>query len=173
MRISRGKRTKNNVLVRVKKGWVSIITIVMKVCLGMTCMYVDQVAQDFTSSLGFAVAVGLVARLKSKGLLFAAPICSSWIWLSRSQTRRSRAFPMGRSNVACVKMGNLIMIRTILLARLAAALNCCWIIEQPRSSIAYTIERFQSLIADLGCWCCEFSLKDFGSKTPKPVVFQP
>jgi hypothetical protein len=44
---------------------------------------------DLLSAIGFLHAVALVLRLKIGGLLFLAPVCSSFCWLSLSQTKRS------------------------------------------------------------------------------------
>ena len=44
---------------------------------------------DLLSAIGFLHAVALVLRLKIGGLLWLAPVCSSFCWLSLSQTKRS------------------------------------------------------------------------------------
>ena len=44
---------------------------------------------DLLSAIGFLNAVALVLRLKIGGLLWLAPFCSSFCWLSLSQTKRS------------------------------------------------------------------------------------
>jgi hypothetical protein len=44
---------------------------------------------DLLSKIGFLHAVALVLRLKMGGLLWVALVCSSFCWLSLSQTKRS------------------------------------------------------------------------------------
>ena len=63
---------------------------------------------DLLSPHGFGKVAELVLRLKEGGLLWMAPVCSSFAWLRLSQTKRSadNAF-MGDLNNASVREGNL------------------------------------------------------------------
>lgn len=56
-------------------------------------------------------ALQLVRRLRHQGVLWTAPVCSSWIWISRSSTGRSSANPLGDTSRICVQQGNLMVSR--------------------------------------------------------------
>jgi hypothetical protein len=86
------------------------------------------------SVIGFLVAIKDVLRLHEKGLLFGGVVCSSFIWLSSSNTKRSAAKPMGDQSNSAVVMGNLLAVRFCLLVLLAISRKCYWFIEQPGSS---------------------------------------
>ena len=60
--------------------------------------YSDTSINDLTSTAGFTRAVKLVLRLKPHGMLWGAPVCSSWVWIGRSQTWRSIVRPQGYHN---------------------------------------------------------------------------
>ena len=48
----------------------------------------DDSSQDASSASGFMNAVRLVLSLKIGGLLWLAPVCSSFVWLSSSVCKR-------------------------------------------------------------------------------------
>lgn len=58
----------------------------------------DGVYMDFLSGPGFLTALCFVLRMSTGGLATFATKCSSWIWLARAVTKRSKAFPMGPRN---------------------------------------------------------------------------
>ena len=45
---------------------------------------------DFTGALGFCYATLLALRLAPGGIALAAPVCSTWVWINRSTSGRSR-----------------------------------------------------------------------------------
>ena len=45
---------------------------------------------DFTGALGFCYATLLALRLATGGIALAAPVCSTWVWINRSTSGRSR-----------------------------------------------------------------------------------
>lgn len=55
---------------------------------------------------GFIRALQLVLRLRVGGLLHAGPPCSSWVWVSRGSTKRTRANPMGCAKLPATAEGN-------------------------------------------------------------------
>ena len=57
----------------------------------------DGVQYDIISPLGQLLVLQVLLRTKLGGGLLAAPVCSTWIWLTRSTTMRSVDYPLGRS----------------------------------------------------------------------------
>ena len=63
--------------------------------------------EDILTQAGFQAVVFLVLSIQEGGLLWLAPVCNSWVWLSRSITKRSQENIMGDVSRKCVQDGNL------------------------------------------------------------------
>lgn len=83
---------------------------------------------------GFLVALLYVLRLEAAGLLWGGVPCSSYVWIARGHTERSRTNIMGNNHPA-VLLGNCMTSRFCLLILIALARNVHWAIEQPGSSL--------------------------------------
>jgi hypothetical protein len=59
------------------------------------------------------------------GLIWAAPPCSSWVWVGRHQTERSRSCPMGNPSKPVVAAGNMQASRLVLLVVLVCKTRVC------------------------------------------------
>ncbi len=124
---------------------------------------------DMNSSVGFALALLLVLAVRPGGLIWMAPVCSSWVFINRSTSMRSALNPCGDRSLPHVADGNLQAPRVALLAWLAAARGCSWVLEQPRSSILWHHPRFQLLLHHLQVFRAPLCLGDFGAATEKPI----
>ena len=91
--------------------------------------------QDLATDNGFLDATRLVLGLKHKGLLWCGTPCSSWVFLSRGSTGRSRERPLGEEERECVRVANLLVSRVAILIYLAVSRGAVWVLEQPASSI--------------------------------------
>jgi hypothetical protein len=94
--------------------------------------------------------VGEVMRLKIGGLLWGGVPCSSWVFLNRGTSGRSRDKPLGNDWQASVRSSNLIVTRFVLLCLLAVARGAVWLAEQPMSSLMLHHPRLQE-VQRLGC----------------------
>ena len=65
---------------------------------------------------------------------------------SRGSTGRSALTPSGNQSFESVKSGNLIANRTLCLLWVAAALQCWWILEQPKNSLMQDLPAFQAFM---------------------------
>ena len=45
---------------------------------------------DLTTTAGLKLVLESVFAIKEHGLVWLAPVCSSWVWMSRSNTKRSK-----------------------------------------------------------------------------------
>ena len=108
---------------------------------------------DFNSAAGFASILAVVRRMRSGSLLMCAPVCSSWVWMSRSVTLRSRILPLGDVNQASVAAGNLQVSRLVLLLMLVAHWGGTWVVEQPMTSLMWMHPRFQALFRNMEVPC--------------------
>ena len=99
--------------------------------------------------------------LLAGALLWLAPPCGSWVFLSRGSTGRSRTRPRGSKRYDNVKRANRLCRRMLYLAEYARAKGIHIVLEQPFSSLLPLyppVRRFlrrhaaQSLQVSLGAW---------------------
>ena len=94
--------------------------------------------QDVTNKKGFLFAAALVLALKVGGLLWLAPPCSSWVFLSSSGHKRSAQNQYaGDQTRRDVQEANHVAAATGALIRLAAARGLEIIVEQPADSCLF------------------------------------
>ena len=125
--------------------------------------------QDLATEPGFALALALILKILNHGMLWAAPVCSSWVWVSRSRTQRSVTAPAGNIKHLSVRTANRMVDLTCLLIIIAFARGCEVYLEQPCSSVMAHYEPTRALFA----WCCMHklptSLGNFGAESTKPI----
>ncbi len=117
----------------------------------------------------FALAIRYVLRLHWGSLVWLAPVCGSWVFVSRSSTGRCKAFPMGRGGSNSVRIGNLMVSRLVLLLHLLKAKGCMWVVEQPASSLLYLHTRFQDWLKHSDVFRIHMDMGAFGHPTQKPT----
>ena len=62
--------------------------------------------EDIMSVQGWLYCLGLICRLYTGAVLWAAPVCTTWVWLCRSVTKRSRLRPLGAEWIPQVAEAN-------------------------------------------------------------------
>ena len=95
----------------------------------------DPLNMDLCSARGFVYAVWLVLATQCQGLNWFATVCSSWVWMSRATTRRSRQDIYGRVDLPSCHAGNIQTARSALLMLLCACRHVWWALEQPATSL--------------------------------------
>ena len=95
----------------------------------------DTIAMDLLSAPGFLFAISLGLRTLRGGFSLFAPVCSTWVWVSRHSTGRSYMNPMGNVHQACTADANKMISRVVLMASLLISRGCWVVIEQPVSSL--------------------------------------
>lgn len=128
---------------------------------------------DINSTPGFLRALTYVLHLGPQGLLWAAPPCSTWVWIGRSQTGRTRRDPLGDKSKTFVDKANQQVSRVVLLILVAMLLhNAVWIAEQPASSIMELHRRVDGLSSMLGDWFRKLFLwlQPHGGTSPKATL---
>jgi hypothetical protein len=105
---------------------------------------------DMNTSVGFLRSVMYVLGLNKNGLLWAAPPCSSWIFLTRYSTGRNQENPMG-DDTEYVQKANQQVSRVLLLCMVSMVLSAAvFMAEQPASSICDQHARWSQLQICLG-----------------------
>jgi hypothetical protein len=107
---------------------------------------------DLLTPCGFLVAITMIFSVCKGGLVWIAPPCSTWVWMSRSSTGRS-----DKSHGTLGDPDNLnVQRQNILVARMCYLLALCWargvhfIIEQPASSVMMKHPRLVKFFKRLG-----------------------
>ena len=122
------------------------------------------------------MACALVLQIMPGGLLFAAPPCSSYCWLSASRHKRTKRNPLGNQKLKWVRSHNTIACRFSLLVALALARRVHLFVEHPRGSCIHHVPFIKALLSidsDLLGWRwseTHFYMSAFGAWTVKPSL---
>jgi len=109
-----------------------------------------QKTHDLMTPFGFLASIALIWGIAKGGLCWMAPPCSSWVWMSRHSTGRSKDDAKGNEKHTKVWCSN------ILVSRLCYLIALCWrrgvhfIIEQPSSSVMFEFSRLKKLLTAIG-----------------------
>lgn len=125
---------------------------------------------DMTTDIGFANSLYQAANLKPGAAALAAPVCGSWVFMSRGSTGRSRSRPMGDLTCKSTRLGNLLCARTLVILWLCAAQSVWFVLEQPSSSLMELHCLFQRFIRRIPLRKLTIRMADFGSATAKPTI---
>ena len=91
--------------------------------------------QDLGTMVGLQFAIDAIMNLKVGGLLWLAPPCQNWVFLSMSVHRRSATNDyLGRPSSRLTQEANSLLYINTALVRLAVARGAKYIIEQPLDS---------------------------------------
>jgi hypothetical protein len=93
---------------------------------------------DITTQAGFAKALSLVMRLKPRGLLAMAPVCSSFVFASTSVSCRKKSNFSGNALVPRVETGNVMANIAMLLLCVAVQRELSAFIENPAGSYIFS-----------------------------------
>ena len=128
-----------------------------------------DLGQDLATELGFSLALELIVRIFKYGMLWAAPVCSSWVWISRSRTGRSVRNAIGNVKHHSVRCANKMVDFTILLIMVAYARGVEVYLEQPCSSVTPHYPCVAALFSWITMYRLPTSLGNFGADSNKPV----
>ena len=108
--------------------------------MGLTAVGYDFLKDPFFMNMlgtaGIVTALMLALRIRNgDGAAWLATVCSSWVWICRSGSKRSSSEPLGDADAAFVQDGNTMTARTGLIMLLMLAKRSWWLLEQPQSSL--------------------------------------
>lgn len=84
-------------------------------------------------------------------------------------SKRSSTNPLGHEQYQSVLTGNRLCARTVILAWIAAALACWWLIEQPQGSWMEHHPCFQRLLSAMDVFRHRLTMGSYGAKSEKPT----
>ena len=144
--------------------------------LGVTDTNDPNTTEDILLEAGFRRALSLVLRLRPGGLLWMAPVCSSWIFLNLRNTKRTRVGgPRFQGNLKYlpVQQGNRMAEMAAFLFLVAVCRGVHAVIENPASSMMFNYEVFANACClwTTRYWAvlphCRYSVAPFGSRYSK------
>jgi hypothetical protein len=96
---------------------------------------------DIMTPIGLVLLIVSIARLRPGGIFWAAPPCSTWVFLSRHSTGRDKVIT-GNPMSEYVEAQNALVCRLLLVCRLCIARGVYFIIEQPTSTCMWEYPNF-------------------------------
>ena len=126
-------------------------------------------AHDCTKPKGLRRWLLSKALMKIGSLNWMALVCSSWVFLSRSVTKRSRRNPSGSDFVPSVKLGNTQANLLAFELVVDEFMGITDVVEQPLSSELHWYKSTGTALDLRGTDCVVTWLGAFGADTPKPI----
>ena len=118
--------------------------------------------ENILTKEGFNNALSAVLRPQPQGLLWMAPVCSSWVWMNSSNCQRSKRNPAGNTAYGPVKDGNKMALIAAFLYALAMLIGAKPVIEQPSGSMMFRFRALADVIQEfkaksVTCVRCAFT----------------
>ncbi|CAK9058804.1 unnamed protein product [Durusdinium trenchii] len=127
----------------------------------------DNIYHDMNGPEGFTHALYHVLRLEPGSFLTLAPVCSTWVFMSRGSTGRSKSFPLGNLSAPSVQAGNCMVSRCAILLLLAAAKGVWFCLEQPRGSLLEYHPLIQCVLKLIKIYRTHIRMSDFAANSEK------
>ena len=124
---------------------------------------------DFISPMGVITNLWFIHGMRLGARMLAAPVCSSWVWMSRATTKRAWHRVHGLASLPCVQTGNMIVSVLVMILWIASALGIRWCVEQPANSLLQHHPRWQEFLRGHRCFRVFIYMSDFGGETAKPT----
>lgn len=125
--------------------------------------------QDLLQVSGLVAAVHLFFRIKPGGVLWAAPPCASWVWISTSWHQRSAEQPWGDLRKEKVRAANSLACIIGACIRLAVGRGVQVFLEHPESSIYHCAPPIKKALLMAQCQEVVTHLGAFGATISKPL----
>lgn len=107
---------------------------------GMRCAWFDihlEPSHDILTATGVAVAVRIALSVIPGGVVWFGVPCSTFVWLARGHTKRSRQNPLGDVARADVSRANCMAKIVVMLCHVLAKRGIFFVIEQPAGSLLW------------------------------------
>lgn len=118
---------------------------------------------DLLTPVGFLLAVQIALDLKPGGLMWLAPPCSTWAWMSRATTGR-HVQVVGDVTSPPVVRSNALTERLALLLEILHLKNCRYVIEQPCSSCLWDYPALRDVLRRRRSGRCFFFFAHAGAE---------
>ena len=121
---------------------------------------------------GLQLLLEQVGRLVPHATVMMGPPCSNWVWISRSNTKRSKVSVQGDETQAVVVKGNMIAATLSQLMKLLHGRGVFYLIEQPASSLFFEHPAVASVLKEHAPCVgrARFLMSSFGAPSAKPTL---
>jgi hypothetical protein len=124
---------------------------------------------DILSDRGFATLVFLVLSLRRGGFKLAAPVCSTWTWINRFTSGRSKSVPLGDLTKKQILAANCMVSRVVLITMMCIWKKVFVIVEQPCLSLLQEHPRFAALCRNFRIFRASIQMANYGLSEPVVV----
>ncbi|CAE7373324.1 unnamed protein product [Symbiodinium natans] len=135
-------------------------------CVAFDIAY-DKTWMNMLSDEGYVHALYQVMNLAPGTFLTLAPVCSSWVFMSRGTTKRTKGRPLGDQEAPSVDAGNRMASRVAILLFIACAKRVHIVMEQPRGSLLQEHPGMQALFSRTTWYKHHILMRNFGGPTDK------
>ena len=125
---------------------------------------------DIMTPIGFLFCLLAVLAMMPGALLWLAPPCGTWVWISRAATKRSKSHPKG-ATAGCQRQNRLVA-RVCLLILVAHVIGVQVIIEQPQSTLMFDNDHFVAVANYLGLDAASTCLGAFNAASTKRLILR-
>jgi hypothetical protein len=122
----------------------------------------DPENYDILSDRGFATLIFLALSLRRGGFKLAAPVCSTWTWINRFTSGRSKSVPLGDLTKHQILAANCMVSRVVLITMMCIWKQVFVIVEQPCLSLLQEHPRFAALCRSFPIFRATIQMANFG-----------
>jgi hypothetical protein len=87
----------------------------------------NETWNDFLGTRGYCHLLYLTMMMAAAGAATAAPVCSTWVAMSRHSTGRTLINPEGRVEQSCVFKANCMVVRLVILLWIWTSKGLWWV----------------------------------------------
>lgn len=131
----------------------------------------DPIHENMMTAEGRAYATLAVLSVKPHGCVWVGFPCTTMVWISRSAMKRTHSTPDGDVARPDVAAANSMAAFVSVLLRVAFLREVTWIIEQPGSSVLFSLGVMKHLISSTKAGRVWAHLGAFGGDLMKPSLF--
>ena len=124
---------------------------------------------DVLSPVGLVLLLQQVLRMGPGSVLWCAPPCSTWVFMSRGTTKRSKLKPEGDVANDYILAQDALVERLVLVLEVAMAVGAWWIVEQPANTLMWHYPAFQELLQRVSTEPIRFDMGTYGGSSVKPT----
>ena len=125
-------------------------------------------SEDLCTPAGFQTALYLVMRVRVNGHLWAAPVCSTWGFVGRAGTGRTKATPGGDREQPRTRHANSMVVLLSILLLLAWSRSVNLWVEQPAASLMPTFNPLKSILKHIMVHSVTTYLSSLGGPNAEP-----
>ena len=142
--------------------------------LGMASVGFDKTyhkngEMDILTERGWHNAVLLTLRVKPHGSIWLAPVCSTWVWVGRFGSGRTSANARGNVLNHRIRLGNMMVVRCVVIMLLAWARGVHLWLENPSGTLIHEFSPLREFLTACMPWRCTAHMCSYGASSQKTM----